>query len=179
MPFDWNISPDFHLLFLPRSGSHMLVNALNSHPDLDCSHSDQGHRGKGPVKGHAQCVIDSSIKKAIVLTRNSKDRVDSMFTDMAQRIGDNHTKEELTVKRLRPEKAENRYVSKEAKYQIWLKDAAEVENTLFVAYEDITGNQSITEIPEDIGRQICAFLGVEYQTLTTEYKKPKVIEYDD
>lgn len=173
---DWNHSPDFHVLFLPRSGSHMLVDALNSHPAIDCTHSDQGHHGEGNLKGHAQCVVNSKIKMAIVLTRNSKDRMDSFFTNIAEVAGDNHTKKPIKVKRQYPEKAENRYRNQEIKNIKFREAASKLPNTLFLDYDDITGNQDIREIPKTYSHAICDFLGVERRILKTIFVKPQVVK---
>lgn len=173
---DWNPSPDFHILFLPRSGSHMLVDALNSHPEIDCTHSDQGHHGKGNLKGHAQCVVDKNIKKAIILTRNSKDRTDSFFTDIANVAGTNHVyKPGVVIHRNRPEKAQNRYKSQSIKNEDFFERAVKVEQHLVVDYYDLTENKDIREIPEKWSHAICDFLGVEKRMLTTRLHKPKVI----
>lgn len=176
MPYDWNDNPDFYLLFLPRSGSHMLVDALNSHPDLDVSHSDQGHGGQGHIKGHAQCVVDPKIKKAIILTRNSVDRMNSFFTNIAEVAGSNHTKKPIEIERKTPEKAENRYKNQQIKGEVFAEKAGKIEKILFLSYEELTGDQDIRQIPEEYGRKICEFLGVPYLPLTTQFHKPKVVK---
>ena len=176
MPYDWNDNPDFYLLFLPRSGSHMLVSALNSHPQIDCSHSDQGHSGDGDVKGHAQCCVTGDIKKAIVLTRNSKDRMDSFFTDLAEKTGDNHVyKPGVKTQRKYAEKCENRYLSQKKKGEYFLTLAEKIPDILVLKYEDLTKDKDIREIPEKYARQICDFLDVSQLPLTTKLYKPEVV----
>lgn len=42
---------------------------------------------------------------------------------------------------------------------------------LQLTYEEITGNQSVEQIPEAIGRRICGFLGVDYVPLAYNARK--------
>lgn len=172
---DWNMKPDFHILFLPRSGSHMLVNALNSHPELDVTHSDQGHHGKGNLKGHAQCVVNDDVKKAIILIRNSKDRTNSFFTNLAEKTGSNHSRVPVEVERRYPDKAANRYKNQEIKNKRFFESVSKIKDALLISYEDLTENKSITEFPEEYSFKICDFLGIERRILVTELVKPTVI----
>lgn len=176
MPNDQNVDPYFYLLFLPRSGSHMLVSALNSHPQIDCSHSDQGHSGNGDVKGHAQCCVNGGIKKAIVLTRNSKDQMDSFFTDIADVVNDNHVYQPgVKINRRYCAKAENRYLSQKKKGEYFQTLAQKIPETLFLSYEEMTENKDIREIPEKFAKQICDFLDIDQLPLTTKLYKPEVV----
>ena len=150
----------------------MLVDALNSHPDIDCTHSDQGHHGKGHLKGHAQCVVEGN--KAIVLTRNHVDRMLSFQTTLAEQIKDNHIKQPIKVKRTRLEKAENRYKNQKIKGELFKERAKKLPNTLFIPYEELTQNKDIREIPHDWALKICNFLEIPYHPLKTRFYKPEV-----
>ncbi|MBT8448826.1 MAG: hypothetical protein KJO69_04005 [Gammaproteobacteria bacterium] len=172
---DWNLDPDFHVIFLPRSGSHMLVNALNHHPEIDCSHSDQGHSGYGDLKGHAQCTVEG-VKKALILTRNADDRVKSFFTSLAKDTGDNHSTVPVEVERMDYHKAKGRFKSQRIKGDKFLERVKGIPERLEIPYEEITGDRDIREIPEEWSYRICDFLGVKRMVLKTDLHKPVVHE---
>ena len=167
---------DFYLLFLPRSGSHMLVDALNSHPELDCSHTDGGHVGKGDIKGHARTSVTRHVKKALVLTRNSKGRMDSLCTDILEQFGSNHIYSPAQIHRKHPERAQSRYEINAIRGQKFKESCGKLPETLFLSYEELTGDKEIRKIPEKWANRICDFLGVSRKELTTSLCKPTVIE---
>lgn len=173
---DWNKNPDFHILFLPRSGSHMLVSALNSHPDIDCTHSDQGHHGRGFIKGHAHTVPEHASGKVIVLVRNSVDRMKSFYTTMPDQIKDNHTYEPLTVQRKDIHKIDRQIEKAIAKTDKWLERCKELHDVLYVSYEDLTGGKDVRVIEQKWTNLICDHIGVLRLPLTTKLHKPTVDE---
>ena len=175
MRTDWNEDCDFHVLFLPRSGSHMLVDALNSHPEIDCSHSDQGHHGSGDLKGHARCCLFGDERKVILLTRNAKDRTESFFTDIADVCGSNHTKKPLEVHRRYPGKVENRFKSMEIKNQAFFDKIIDLGQVLHLRYEDLTEGGEMDLIPEKYRDLICDFLDIERLDMNTSFRKPVVV----
>ena len=160
---------DFFVLFLPRSGSHMLVDALNSHPEIDCTHVDGGAGGKGGMKGHAQCNT-TNVTKAIVLIRNGRDRALSSYTSL---VPENHVYQPTTVRRTFCPEAVIR--KQEEKTRRWLQDVRKLDNRLEIHYEDLTGNRDIREIPQGYSHKICDFLGIERRILKTKLYKPRVI----
>ena len=173
---EWNQNPDFHVLFLPRSGSHMLVDALNGHPSIDCSHIDLGHAGEGELKGHARCSVKGDEKKVILLTRNAMDRAESHTTDILAVLGDNHTKESgVEIHRKHPDRAITRFRGMESKGQKFFDEVIKLDNVLHLRYEDLTENKEMIEIPHKYSKLICDFLDIKQLPLTTSFRKPRVV----
>jgi hypothetical protein len=170
-------NPYFHVLFLARSGSHMLVNALNHHPQLNVTHVDNHHHGKGNVLGHATNVPrPDGIKKAILLTRNQTDRLLSMRTSLKSNgeIG-YHTKEPIKVHRTK-QGISTKHSETQHKRDVRLRaGAARYADVLEISYEELTGNKDIREIPREWAIKICDFLGIEYHPMPIDFYKPEVI----
>lgn len=138
---------DFYLLFLPRSGSHMLVSALNSHPEISCEHRDEDVEiSEGKIKGRAMKFLQANQnkKKVIYLTRNKADRLKSL-----KKMGLSESSTEKMQETQRKS----------------LRDYIEI------SYEEITGNKNITEIPDKFSHAICEYLGVEKRILKPTYTK--------
>jgi len=125
----------------------MLVSALNSHPDISCEHRDEDVLvSDGAVRGRAMKFLQTgqNRKKVIYLTRSHADRLCSL-----KRMGLSESNTYGKVKAQRES----------------LKDYIEV------SYEEITDNENCTEIPENISRRICDYLGVERKRLKPETVK--------
>lgn len=166
----------FHILFLARSGSHMLVDALNHHPKLDVRHQDGGHRGFGPIKGIALTSMggEPTVDRVIVLSRNPVDRLLSDCTDLPGK----HTLVPVEVHRTNARNwpTQQKIHQQNVRCKRLMFDADKYEKRLFLSYEDLTGNVDIREIPEVYARLICEFLEVEYAPMPTRYYKPTVVE---
>lgn len=143
-------SAPFFILFLPRSGSHMLVSALNSHPEINCDHLDRDIEiSEGQVKGDTVKYLPRhNLRKVIYLRRNHEDRIKSLKKLGIERTLDHEKRQE------------QRHINS-------LKNVYH----LTLNYEDLTQNENIKEIPEKYSNLICDFLNVERMILKTNYRK--------
>lgn len=157
----------------------MLVNALNTHPDLNVTHVDGGEGGGGSIRGHALTNLHGhkpNVSKAIVLTRNPRDRLLSYRTDLSHNgMTAYHSLEPVTVHRTGAI-TQGKVDRQGERDRRLLQDSMKYERVLRISYEELTGNHDIRCLPEAYGRKICSFIGVEYRELITKYHKPEVIE---
>lgn len=170
---------DFHIVFLPRSGSHMLVSALNSHPMLDVSHIDHGHHGKGPIKGHCSTLAQyEKAPKCIFLMRDSYNVCLSRKTTLPtkQDIGA-HTLEPVVIEPPRQVITEEMVARQDQRRDELLEKAMRYDKLLIVEYESLTGNKDIRQIPKHWAKVLCDFLEVETCELSTPFYKPEIKKY--
>lgn len=179
---------NFLLLSLPRSGSRMLCDLLNSHPDIACEHELYGDPdkrsdyrgaldnlsdkyGKPVAVGHAQygqlhsSMLIDKIKR-LLLVREDKLRgaISAMLMGVPRANG-LFRLESWQVRQLQDERALHTAIMR--------PHADEV-----VTYEELTGGEAIVELAETQARRLCAFFGVTYHPLTTTVRKnyPKLPE---
>ena len=167
---------DFVILALGRSGSHMLASALDSHPDIQCAAEIYAPNQRYPwlgikkkkIRGTTvtplQIARVGAVSKAIVLTRNWRDRVKSTT------MNENHALSPCTAKILDEDLSylEQEQLEKDA----LLEQVAKRLECIRYSYEGMTENKDIRQIPENMGKEICEFLGVEYQPLIPAFYKP-------
>lgn len=171
---------DFYILALPRSGSHMLASALDSHPDICCAgeiwRSKPLYDWLGSAAGRICGAIATfgpggfelpSTAKIICLTRNTPDRVKSY------KNRDGLHWMEPTVLPAKEVVLDEATLAAREQYAKDLLLFAEKSQRIVLDYDEITGGKDIREIPEAIGRQLCDFLGVEYHAMTPRFYKPK------
>lgn len=173
---------DFYIFTLPRSGSYMMASALDSHPNINCGGELfrkgvplYGWLGSGNgIKGGIVNLINKQLiknQKIIVLTRNPQDAIKSLDTQLDN--GKYHA-ESNNVSRVRSpgKRSEKMYLNRVKEFE---KECSKISNKLIVSYEEITNDESIDVIPEDIGKKICDFLKVDYRPLKPAFKKPKCV----
>lgn len=168
---------DFYILFLVRSGSHMLASALDSHPEIQCKAEAWRPEPKYPWLGAVEKRVsgttmlphkipDNPPNKAIVLTRRWQDRVQSVAKPLHHMEPASIEVRGMSVQELMEQ--EEDALMRDA----GLMEAASRFDCLFVDYDEMTNNEDCRELPEPIGRRICDFLGVGYAPLRPAFYKP-------
>ena len=177
---------DFLIITQPRSGSHMLATALNGHSQISCTGEIRNPRDfikptEGEILGgilHYSPEGDITAKKYIYMKRDITER--SRSVDRLHQIKHNETDPKFHF--LEPKTLDvSSIVYKQSTFDICKERTAQLEEFLLdkdhitVTYEEITGNKSITEIPEAVGRKITEYLGVKYEPLKPLTVKPTII----
>jgi hypothetical protein len=194
---------DFIILFGVRSGSHMLGDALNSHPQIACKGEREADVvvDKEPtdktVNGRLlqYATYDNKINKGkkgfpstrriILLVRDPKQRALShmMNHEDNTKNRNNHLAhfyggEKPQHFKLDP-KQHLRLTRKFRKAdKSWINTLKKSKYPyLIVNYEDLTGGKEIDEIPREKAQKILNFLGLPYRPLKTKLKKsPRTFE---
>jgi hypothetical protein len=151
----------------------MLATALDSHPKLFSKGESTGYTNDmypNAKDGNVEILqLIGNTPKAdryITLVRHPDDRDHSW-----QKTTSHHflapfiTKKELVVN-------PNRKLKNAHKNQKFLEKFIAENECLVLHYDELTQGDDIREIPEVYGRQICEYLGVEYQPLTPLTYKP-------
>lgn len=169
---------DFVILTLPRSGSHMLASALDGHSQIQCFAEAWREKPRyewlGGIKKsvvgttvfprYAQEIVPTS-GKAIVLTRRPEDRAST----------------EQKIETLVPLTVDSRDIGTLDCIDVFEREADALLKTakdftcLYLDYSDLTEDKDCREIPEWYARQICEFLGVNYEPLRPKFYKPQRI----
>jgi hypothetical protein len=169
---------DFYILTFPRTGSHMLASALDSHPDINCVGEvwrdkplydwlGSGGKVNGGIIQPSQARSLPESTKMICLTRNPQD------------IAISYLSKKKTLHAMGPsllpatELPSCDLVGEQESRQLFLRESAKRYPHIVVDYNEITNGQDIREIPESIGRHICKFLNVEYHIMTPKFYKPQ------
>ena len=175
---------DFVIFTLPKSGSHMLASALDSHPDINCGGEVFRKRplydwlGSGAgIKGGIVNLFKSGIitdkHKVIVLTRDAlgvaKSGTSALSTGELHAMDANTTKKQMRISS----------VSKgtQDRCNRLLVEARKHKDVFQVSYEEMTCNKNIDVIPTEISYKICDFLGVKRAELRPVFKKPALTKY--
>lgn len=155
----------FVILALPRTGTKMLVSALNSHPELDVVHEFKGglwsflkhpyvlsnHRRwwmRWPIKV-MHVYREDSVAGAISLLKMSY-----TFPDLSFDLPVDEVSRLVAFRR-----EEEKEMSKASYYR--------------VSYEDLTNGEEITELPRWFVDEFCEFVGIESAEMKTAEKKRK------
>jgi hypothetical protein len=168
-------SYDFFIKTVAGSGSHMLMSALNSHPDINCldetgprnlpEKPDDGRKHGAIIHGIA--IIEVPL---LVLVRDPV-AIARRFTNL-NKTG-KHFFYEPGVE-INYTEAEVPYA--EQRYKHILEMQREVMShpapKLVMQYEDLTQDKDTRVLPNS--REICEFLGVEVRDLVPETYKPVV-----
>lgn len=172
---------DFYILTIPRSGSHMLASALDSHPEISCR-GEFEKETMYPWLGSADKRVNGQIispyrlfggvgsqTKMICLTRDYHDIAESS----CKACNPLHHFEPAVVKRqsvqISPE-VYTRYQNAQAD----LLKAVKRFPHIVVDYNEITNGEDTRLIPERTGRLLCDFLCVTYSVMSPRVYKPKV-----
>lgn len=186
------MSYDYIIYCRPRSGSHLLATLLNSHPDIACfgETCDEGleelrnTRGKieGAIYFYHQERNLSKERKIIHLTRKPIDIATSEyifnFTDRKKEDSP-FRPENLYKERKIKQSLDSNFIAKKAE-QISNITIAEKEkmknmsNVLEISYEEMTDNQNIEILKQNIADKILDFLGVEKRQLSTKLIKAEL-----
>lgn len=169
----------FCILTRPRSGSHMLASALDSHPDIQCK-GEPYHPDRYPWLGekpadiqgeiiHCKYVIKGYINlddydKIIVLLRDLSKR--KMYKDEGKV---RHFTEPTTVERIDGHPIQPRHTVQDLMACVGDRDHTVINYEDLLNYRD----RDIRVLPSGYGRHLCGFLGVEYQPLKTSFYKPE------
>ena len=177
---------DFAILSLPRSGSHMLASALDSHPNIRCTGEYEMiekfpiGRSPGRIEG---CIIQSyhidqniapkwlDTAKIILLNRSFEDiaksqyfndefgRTSTQFTVPTKRTGIVH---HVPDERLR-------YLTDQRAILLNYIDGREY---LQVSYQSLCRGADARTIRWEVSHLLCDFLDVTYQPLRPATHKP-------
>ena len=171
---------DFVVIGTPRSGTHMLASALDSHPDIRCLDFqeylpvDWLGGGEGPVVGEilhdlaGLKNITVPADKIIILVRNPSHVFLSRKKMYAGSVA--HIVRDGKVERVRedfpliPTMAIAQEVSR-------MKDYARENNLLVVSYEELCGGKDVEGINFQVVPKLCDCLGVPRKQLTTITEK--------
>lgn len=177
------IETDFIILTLPRSGSHMLASALNSHPDICCLGElfrkpplyDWLGTGNGITGGIVWPDNFNQVKtkKVIGLIRNPRD----MAYSAVRKIGNDECYVDhalLPCSALSRDPGQKRIDSMLRRSQALAKLLDKLPDALILTYEMITNNMDIRIVPVEISTRICSFLGVPPYLLQPRTYKPTV-----
>lgn len=164
----------FCILTYPRTGSHMLASALDSHPDIQCK-GEVGMEKYPELMGAHEARVQGCIVQNFQLKQvdvRAFDKIIVLLRDTSVRTEYRgvHFLEPTTVNRsIRDASMEKPVVDH---YPILA--AAMLRENLILSYEKITGNCDIREIPDPFMRQICSFLGVDPHPLRPIFYKPAI-----
>src|SRR5574343_1331919 len=172
---------DFIILTLPRSGSHMLASALDSHPQISCEgeiwRADKRYPFLGAVRKQVhggilmygvKHYVDLLGKKIICLLRDHDERLRSL-----QNTGILHFLETTVVDKKSDMEIEHVVKEQAANRNSELLRFATDNGALVLHYEDITEGKDVREISASIVAEICEFLGVNMAPMKTLFFKPK------
>ena len=173
---------DFAILTIPRSGSHMLASALNSHPDIKCGAEynapakielpDSGGKIEGCIVHWYNLERNPKLLdgvKIIVLIRNPVEIAKSWQKGYAMGKSAGHYLEPTTFNGAIPE-PEKSVIETIKDRQLKLLEYAKDREVLRLDYEKLTGNKDIREIENS--KEICKFLNVKNKKLNPLTYKP-------
>lgn len=154
---------DFLIIGLPRSGTHMVASALNSHPEIQCRNEDPM-----PLYGHCTGRVFTRIDdlpiadKHIVITRPYEDRLRSWQTS-----GTAHSQHPWT-----PQAGHARHDRLADDHHRLMSFSRHV-NAMVVAYDHLTGGTDTRCFPEELSRRICDYLDVDLLPLRPKTHKAR------
>ena len=154
---------NFLIVGLPRSGTHMLATALDSHPDIQCRCED-GQPLYGDVTGRVFTRLTNlpPAEKYIVITRPWEERMQSWSTNGTEHL---HEKRFANYLRGRTDSL--------PRCDHKLIQFAMVNHAYRVSYSDLTDGADTRQLPSGICGELCDFLGVDYHPMTPRTYKPK------
>lgn len=172
----------FYILTKPRSGSHMLASALDSHPDIQC-HGEAVYMprmesakwlGKNPgrVEGWIAQYDMFGPKSVPRLNINTPDKIIILTRDHTRRIPHKVTHAHYVIPSIEQYEPDCSYAPVDYSP---LFELAKHKPTLVLSYDDMTGNKDIRKLPQEYSDMVCDFLEVERAELTTRFYKPRVV----
>lgn len=187
---------DFLILTTQRSGSHMLASALNSHPSISCE-GEITSRGVStddsviePSAGETRGAIlmynrwhtpgKFPASKIIHLVRNPCNTAQSRVANEQSKKLKGREHRAHYWKKVTREFEIGRKVLRETENDIKneiYRMRKEIQRTshMEISYEELTGNTSITQVPQESADRISAFLGVPVAPLIVDLVKPDTI----
>lgn len=187
---------DFMILATPRSGSHMLATALDSHPEIQMVIELQqyfpGHSQTKPLPRKTKPIMGALIHvnafdgippewradKLLVLTRRDNARLKSGELMAQTNQGHFYQPETITLNRdnlvSAPSAAELACVGPRVNAQLQ-RHLAGPERKMMLTYEQLTQDIHIDVIPEPFSSDICSFIGARSMLLHPKVHKPTVI----
>jgi hypothetical protein len=188
-----------------RSGSTLLIEMLNSHPDIlglgeiiEYCKSDRARFRKilncppnsvpkimynQLTKSVEDYLIATGVKIIHLKRLNYAKRLVSEFINMNKEL--TGRKEAKSYKKLEPVKIEVSMPWFREQYLEDIKDMAHFKSLfrfnpyMEVIYEDMTGGEEVTQMPEEIARPLLDFLEVPYHPLTTKLRKQNPTKLED
>lgn len=178
---------DFIIVSLPRSGSHMLASALDSHPDIQCE-GEYGMIEKFPL-GRTEarlrgCIVQGyhilgqialptgwATAKIIKLTRSIDQIADSLHATNDD--GQSYSQHLEPVRQQMPggkptQKTWSRINDEHEAILNWLL----LRQYLTVTYDALSGGKDCRAIRWEQAHRICDYLGVERHPLIPKTHKP-------
>ena len=180
---------DFVILTTQRSGSHMLSSALNSHPNISCE-GELGVRdevvppSEGEVKGAILMynrwhtlgkrfsatkiihLVRNPVNTAKSRLANSQDKKENKGKHKAHYRKKASREFELNGKRLKEVKAH--IVTEIRRMRATIQPILHIEGSS----EELTGDASVAQLPQEVSDRLTAFLEVSSAPLTTDLVKP-------
>lgn len=154
----------FVVLGLPRSGTHMLASAINSHPDVVCRMEDE-QPVFADIAGRVWTKLEEvpPADKYIVIHRPFKDRMRSFrYTGYSHRLTPGPRPEEPMFSHIGIEDEGNQ-----------LRLIAITLGALQLEYNELTGNSDCRALSVAWSNVICDFLGVYHKVLCPLTHKPQ------
>ena len=166
---------EFCILTRPRSGSHMLASALDSHPQIQCK-GEYGMEKYSRLMGREVHDISGHIVQDFMLPEidlKQFDKIILLLRDLSLRkeYRGLHWLEPAQVKRSIRDHGDTPKTDHTALYV-----ATTGMDRLIINYDDMTGGHDIRELPYKEGSAICAFLGTDYFPMKPIFYKPTVID---
>ena len=170
---------DFIVLAQPRSGTHMLAFALDSHPDINMRGEVQFNAyvdkwsGSGKIKGGicpSYGLNFAEANKAIVLTRDHILRRDSGRINIRNQVL--HYFEPCSLVAETQPVYDN--VCDIENQKTLLEAADSFNDKIILSYEDITKEMDGLSLSNHHSKLICDFLGVPVRRLVTKTYKAEI-----
>ena len=174
---------DFVIVSQARSGSHMLATALDSHPDIACGGEVNANDQIGSTFGYVLgCLVKGAMLhrlkgfkgKYIHLTRKPED-IAASIQNSWQAQGEKP--DTIAMKPQRIKRKREPFTEKQLQM---VRERDEPINTLFamtdcltIDYDEMVLDRECIEIPEDVGRRLTDYLGVDYQPLRPQTRRPE------
>jgi len=175
------MSDTFHVVSLHRSGSALLCSALNSHPDIYCPHepTTEIQHALDAYTSQIRIMHESTDKRVVGYHHHAQLTTAAMLDDAninihlhrrdirqgaiaEMSLGFPRANGKFTLKESFIDKVEATRRSLDAE----LAAVADVS----ICFEDLHDGGPIAELPENISRQLCEAIGVDYQPLITSTK---------
>ena len=153
---------DFLIIGLPRSGTHMLGTALNSHPDIQCRNEDEQPL-YGPCTGRVFTRLDNlpAAEKYIVITRPWIERVASWHSTGTSHLCKPGLPNVLAGRNDSLPKDDHKLIAFAMKHHAYR-----------ISYDEVTCGSDMRQIPDRIAVEICDYLDVIYRPLVPRTYKP-------
>ena len=171
------------LLSLARSGSTMLCEMLDSHPHVVCRHEwTNDWRRARMFDGSMDALARSSGKPVVVVHAQFDQIYPAMLRPglpriLLERDYINGALSEMRSLHGNPAGATFALPNAQFAKRVAERNARTTMMRAFadlsVSYEALTGNEDVVAMPEVVGQQLCAFLGVPYYEMRPRRRKNK------